>query len=37
MSESTQCGRKIHMAADALRAVRNSALNNNGIEFQLWV
>jgi DNA-binding MarR family transcriptional regulator len=37
MTESAQCGRKIHMTADALRAVRNTALQKNGIAFELWV
>ena len=37
MTESAHCGRQIHMAAHALRAVRNTALENNGIAFELWV
>ena len=37
MTESTQCGWQIHMAANALRAVRNTALEKNGIAFELWV
>ena len=31
------CGRQIHRAAHALRAVRNTELENNGITFELWV
>jgi DNA-binding MarR family transcriptional regulator len=37
MTESAHCGRRIHMTAHALRAVRNTALENNGIAFELWV
>lgn len=37
MTESASCGRQIHMAAHALRAVRGSGLEKNGITFELWV
>ncbi len=37
MTESANCGRQIHMAAHALRAVRNTGLEKNGIAFELWV
>lgn len=37
MTESAHCGRQIHLAAHALRAVRDTALENNGIAFELWV
>lgn len=37
MTESAHCGRQIHMTAHALRAVRNTALENSGIAFELWV
>jgi DNA-binding MarR family transcriptional regulator len=37
MTESAHCGRQIHMTAHALQAVRNTALENNGVAFELWV
>lgn len=37
MTESAHCGRQIHLAAHALRAVRGSGLEQNGITFELWV
>jgi DNA-binding MarR family transcriptional regulator len=37
MTESAHCGRQIHMTAQVLRAVRNTALEENGIAFELWV
>jgi DNA-binding MarR family transcriptional regulator len=37
MTESAHCGRQIHMTAHALQAVRNTALEKNGIAFELWV
>lgn len=37
MTGSANCGRQIHMAAHALRAVRGSGLEKNGITFELWV
>jgi DNA-binding MarR family transcriptional regulator len=37
MAESAYCGRQIHMTAHALRAVRNKALEEHGLTFELWV
>jgi DNA-binding MarR family transcriptional regulator len=37
VTESAHCGRQIHMTAHALRVVRNTALENSGIAFELWV
>jgi DNA-binding MarR family transcriptional regulator len=36
MTEPASCGRQIHMTAHALRAVRNTALEEHGITFELW-
>lgn len=37
MTKPAHCGRQIHMTAQALRAVRYTALEQNGITFDLWV
>ena len=36
MTKPAHCGRQIHMTAQALRAVRDTALEQNGITFDLW-
>ncbi len=37
MTKPAHCGRQINITAQALRAVRYTALEQNGITFDLWV